>query len=217
MFGFGSTNKIANGVESWGIGPWRQSLKLAVSEVAKCFSSVTVIGFSLGGGLVAEYILSKDLDSKVESAVLLAPYLGTVENSFLAPIVSALGDTIDLDVVAKLASKEDIKVLESHPEAYNDAIPAKAANQVVNFGKTLDNMKSSEKTDLPVKVIYSEADKTVNLSKIDSFSRAHFNNLSIESIEKQHKIPHQLLIKHPGKEQIYDDFVEDVKSFIGKH
>ncbi len=75
--GFGSTAKVSN---AYTLKKWRTTVADAVEIMSPCYKKISLFGFSLGGALVSEFVLTKVSqhglykDIQIKSVGLLAPY-----------------------------------------------------------------------------------------------------------------------------------------------
>ncbi|BCS95469.1 hypothetical protein DSLASN_11010 [Desulfoluna limicola] len=210
--GFGGDTDLANRT---GYNAWQSTVKESLDVVCPHYSKVVVIGFSLGGTVVSDFLLNGESSCPtVKGAVLLAPYYspsvagGKVLNNMMAVFT----DSISLKKLYQLSANDDLKIPVSNPEYYNSDMPLKAVKEIVKYGEMLREQEHSMRVGVPVLFVYTEDDQTVNNKVSAAFIERNFSNSKTIKFSKEEKVRHQLAV--PVGNDRFDYFCETVISFI---
>ncbi len=210
--GFGGSTELANRTK---YKSWQSTLKNSIDLLSPCYSKIVLIGFSLGGTIVTDFLLNQNSQyPKLQGAVLLAPFYSpeTCCGEFLNDFVGLFTDSIPLTTLYKLSANEDLKIPISNPDYYNSDMPLKAVKEVIKFGKELKTQKFSNKISLPTLFVYNENDKTVNNEVSLDIIKKNFSNLKDIKFSKGKKVMHQLAV--PSGNEDFDIFSISIINFI---
>lgn len=202
--GFGSSANVANSYHS---ADWKNILTSSLEIFSRCFTEVSLLGFSTGGSIVTDFLLNNSALSsdgiyrdklKIKKASLLSPYFNA-SSLFAAMLGSAAGNfpsSISIPLLYKIYPSKDLEAFFKNPQYYNQDLPLKAASEVVNFGKELraTALKNNAHSSVPVFVSYSLADETIDIDLIPIFITKHFSDAQFFVYNKDAKIPHQISI-----------------------
>lgn len=198
IFGFGSSALVANSYKS---EQWSAQVKESFDLLASCYSKVHIIGFSLGSSLAANFVLSEshNISGKL---VLISPYfsLGQAAGNLAVTWISKAIASVGISTLYKVSSHPDLKMMISFPEEYNTEMPLSAASQVISFGsKVLDDHKEKQALDNAVMMVYSEADKTIDMDVAYRFVSDRFTKVEIMKYTANFGIPHQVTREEGNK------------------
>ncbi len=214
--GFGSSTKVAN---AFGKEDWKQSVANYVDLMSLCFKKIHLVGFSIGGGLVSNFMLSRpDVSEKgifrshrgdveIRSVSLLSPYYET-GSAAMDWMASELRDRFGLQGISiellynammwmnMPGAANDLKALDHFPSTFNSELPLEAAEQVRLLGEDLRSIDSDRRSEVPVFLSYSGRDQTMNPRAAHDFVKEHFaafdpkrDELVFPAIEG---VPHQI-------------------------
>ena len=211
--GFGGSTALANTADYM---QWKKVIPNSINLLSRCYEKVILIGFSLGGALVSEYLTSGRKHPQVEvvGAVLLAPYYAPK-----CPIVGcAVGlsdifdDSISLTKFYRAINNADLKIPIANPIYYNSDMPYKAVKQIIKFGKELRGRDVSTMVDIPILLAYTERDKTVHNGQSVTFAHKHFSDVRMIVYPKERNIKHQMTVR--AGNPLFDLFAGQVVRFV---
>ena len=194
--GFGGSTALANTADYM---QWKEVIPNSINLLSRCYEKVILIGFSLGGALVSEYLTSGRRHPQVEvvGAVLLAPYYAPK-----CPIVGcAVGlsdifdDSISLTKFYRAINNADLKIPIANPIYYNSDMPYKAVKEIIKFGKELRGRDVSTMVDIPILLAYTELDDTVHNGQSVTFAHKHFSDVRMIVYPKERDIKHQMTVR----------------------
>lgn len=217
--GFGSSVKIANAssVESW-----RLSLDIHARMLSKCFSSFSLVGFSLGGALSTDFTLNRYPDlyknkkiAQINSLLLLSPAIRPAENFVWLKANTTLifTDKVPFWLISKLKNDPDINEMMKEPEKYNQHFPVYVGKQLHRLANMLeDSIYRFNEHPLAVSLDYSQADSATDWEETRSFLTDSFFDVRIFSYEKKENVPHSLFLRDKNRvgEQIRQGLVRFV-------
>lgn len=206
--GFGSSAAAANAFTA---AEWRGSIDAAVSDLASCFPEIALIGFSLGGGLVADFAFNRasSLDGRAEIArlALLSPYLkpAVPMSALLNRAAQALseGQTVPLSTLlstSRLAGSEnrDLLIPLKYPRHYTEAMPLKAVDEILGFSEALSAIPQDRVLAIPAFLAYSEADQTIDWRRARDFVSHHFQHSTFYTYSAEKSVAHQIALADSG-------------------
>ena len=198
--GFGGSTKLANTSDYQN---WKLTVKKSIELLSPCFKKFVIIGFSLGGTIISDFILNQNIQEnyQIESIVLLAPFYkpkiwgGNVANSF----VNFFTNSVDLETLYKVSRNPDLLIPLSNPDYYNSAMPLNAIKQLYAFSDEITSLENSVTSDIPAFLIITEDDQTVDNEYSRYFVTKYFPNNEIFQFNKKDKIRHQFLVPEGNK------------------
>ena len=207
IYGFGSDGAVANQAT---LHDWKKSVKDAVQLVHTCYEKISLIGFSLGGGLSADFVL-KENPSYITSLVLMAPYFrpaskfGSLLNSFLNFFMSE----VSLEELFVLSSHPDLVIPLKYPGFYNETMPLQAVETILELKTEFEKLPSMEKSKIPMLLAYSEADQTVDFKYASELVTSHFTHTHFRVSHLEENIPHQVAVSSPQNqpEALFEDII----------
>lgn len=213
--GFGSSAKVANQYDS---SDWRNEVVEDVNLLGDCFSEIALAGFSTGGSLVTDFLLTDpklakngiyDGRFRIRSAAIFSPYYrsnaGAMDWLDSILVGTNLTQEIRVSTLYRFSRNRDLRAPLAYPVYYNAEFPLIAAAQVVELGKKIEGIGPDRKSAVPLWVAYSESDRTIKTEIIPPFIAGHFPDAKTFVIPKQAKIPHQILVlddKNDGKKML---------------
>ncbi len=210
--GFGGSTALANQTK---YEQWQSTLTKSIDLLNPCYSKIIIIGFSLGGTIVSDFLIN-DLPKyqEVIGAILLAPYYEQkmFGGEFINTFFDIFSDSISLKTLYKISGNEDLKIPISNPDHYNSDMPIKALKEIIKFRKNIRCQEYIKKVNIPILFIYTEDDQTVsNLASI-KFTRKHFDHLTVLKFNQNKKIRHQFSL--PAGNPEFDIFCNSIIDFI---
>lgn len=142
IFGFGSTVKVAN-LSS--VEEWQSAMNFHYATLSRCFKSIALMGFSLGGGLATDFVLNRypryleQGYGKINSLLLLSPAIrpsekfGRVKAAFTLPFT----DAVPFWLISKLKNDPDIDQMMKEPEVYNQYFPVHVGLSLIDLADIL--------------------------------------------------------------------------------
>lgn len=194
-----------------------QDIDSLFEKVNNYFPSVPafIFGHSMGGGLVAAYMLA--YQSKAAGVILSAPAMKPDDNVSplllkLSALISAVFPrlkVLKLDATKISHDTVEVEKYKSDPLVYSQAIPARTAYQILRVIKYIES--NSKEFHLPVLLLHGTGDELTNPKGTEKFFRA------ISSENKTfHRYPdlYHELINEPEKDSIIADILEWVEERI---
>ncbi len=212
LMGFGGDTELANRT---GYNTWRSAVKESLDVLCPHYSKVVVIGFSLGGTVVSDFLLNGESKCPtVKGAVLLAPYYSpsVAGGKFFNHMMAVFTDSVSLKSLYQLSANEDLMIPVSNPDYYNSSMPLTAVKEIVKYGEELRKQEHSGRVGLPVLFVYTEDDQTVNNKVSAAFIERNFSNAETIKFSKEEKVRHQLAV--PVGNDRFDFFCDSVINFI---
>ena len=206
--GFGVTADYAN---RSGVEDWRRTIVNGLDLLAGCYERVAIAGFSLGGGLTADFVFDHpngDFASPIHperalrltSAALLSPYIAASESASSGWARAALDrvagfwPTLELWKIA-LFSGSGIRSALLYPDEYLDAMPMLAVRRLLEFGRRFEEIdRAGVVSNVPATLAYSEADDTIDWRKAAAFVARHFVSARTFAIPRSYRVEHQILL-----------------------
>ncbi len=201
--GFGQDTAQANGSS---LEQWRQAIPDAIDFLRPCFQSVHLMGFSLGGALVSDFVLRDDLRQyqayhgvTIKSVALFAPYYAPEMPgiNLLTHMADLFTDSVTLKTAYRFSGNRDLHIPLSNGGFYNDAMPLKAVLITLRLGEQLRGIEASRTSRLPVFLAATDYDRTVDTEAGKAFVTSHFPAHELMILERSQRAVHQL-ITPPG-------------------
>ncbi len=211
---------------------WQESVKDNIDFMKQHFSHISLVGYSIGAGLLADYSLRNELDEKIKSLTLLSPFykgapwqvtfLGATVTGGLLSTLNKLFKVkkIKLETVDKIVKGKyrDLDIILKDKVNYTQVFSVKAATTLMQLTRSLKLIRNSKSIDIPVFLGYSKADQTISWRYAKRFTKRHFKNIeSTYIINKEQAVPHEIVV--PDKE-LNPNFLElfsGVSDFISSH
>jgi len=231
--GFGGGHRIADRFE---LAAWTRGVGDALARAGSCHRSASLVGYSVGGGLLAERLLSTTGEGEqgepleVRSLVLLSPYvqtagwmapaLGTrVRAGFLHFLRSGLRlRRVSLRAVHELSRRRyrDLEALLDEPQVYDQRFSLRAGINMLHLSRRLDRLPRNAASEVPTFLAFTEADRTVSWSRSEAFVRRRFRHLEANvRYEREAGIPHQIVV--PAVNPRAEDLFAAIADFVGRH
>ncbi len=227
--GFGSGHEVA---DKFDLDAWRTSMREVIEVGTACSGELALVGYSIGGGLVADFLLSSTLaaSNSVRSVVLLSPYIETA--GWMAPALRArprAGFMHGLRSVLRLRSLRletlyrwsrsryrDLEVLLAHPEIYDRNFSLKAGLNMLRLTRRLRSIAPDAASELPTLLAYSEADRTVGWAFTHAFVERHFPATDpVIRYPASDRIPHQIVV--PEVNSAHQELFAEIAGFLERH
>ena len=197
MYRFGGDTESASGAS---LADWRQSLLDAIDLLARECDEISLVGFSLGGGLMVDYLLrtaEQEGKNPVHKIVLVAPYCRNYMfgGRALASLTSLFTSSLPLSTLYSISHHGDLMVPASYPEYFNKDLPLQAVSTIFDLGDALESSSVGIKSSSPVLALLSEKDAVVDAGQTTKFLHHHFADLSIINYPSEKEIRHQILIR----------------------
>jgi carboxylesterase len=210
--GFGGNTKLANAIK---YSSWRLELQQSIDLLKPYYSRIILIGFSLGGTIITDFLLNNDYrETNINGVILLAPYYSPkmLGGEFFNNLFSLFTDSISLKSLYGISGNQDLLIPLSNQEYYNSDMPLKAVDEIIGFCKEIKSIKPQSKLLLPSLLIYTQDDQTVNNKESVQLLKNLFENLMILTFDKNKKVRHQLAVPSGNKE--FEELCHYVINFI---
>ncbi len=199
LSGFGRSTNVA---ASSGSEDWLTHTRGQLEAAQLCLAKVQVIGFSLGALVETRVLLDYPaLQDKIGSFTLVAPALIIRKNSLLSASASVLGPFNSTPRVTTLASmarrigNHDLDIPEAHPDFFNTELPLSNIKQLTSLAASVDYPLFA-KFKVPIKVIYSETDRTVDGLTGAQLISEYASGTTTFAIPLEANVPHQILLSN---------------------
>ncbi len=217
--GFGSSTKIANRFKIDFVRPF---LDIQYLRLSKCFEEINLIGFSLGGALVTDFVLSryhhyyaKSRHAKVKSLALLSPSIRP-RNYHAAKFSKMLAclykEEISLSLLSKITNNGEIAEMKKKPDVHCQSFPLNLGGELVKLANQLQKSKRPQFDlhPLPTNLYYSELDQSADWRASREFITETFEEVKIRSFSINDDLPHGLNINKDDEygEEIRRDLLE---------
>ena len=217
IYGFGGDTQLANTAS---IEDWKSTLRDSISYLAPCYNEFTLIGFSLGGTILIDFILSeipRTEDITINSVVLIAPYYKSnfLGSRIINTVLSVLMKSISLKTLYKVSHHSDLPTPLNNPQYYNNEIPLNAISELFKFDDHLENLSLSSRSKIPTLLITSEYDKTIERKEVEKFVSDNFTDIEIICYKKEKKIRHQILV--PEANRYLESTNSSILKFVNSH
>jgi len=212
--GFGGNTDLANATP---YTAWQQTLETGIKRLSPFYPNIILAGFSMGGTIVTDFLVQDNGQSKnIKGAVLMAPYYSPNAKAavWLNWFMGLFKETVSLETIYKFQPSPDMFIPMSNPGYYNDALPMKAADQIIKLGKRVQKDVVGKKIPVPVLLVYTEFDQTVDNNISLDLAEKHFENAQIVAFEKDQKVVHQVAL--PVGNGSFDTLKDAVIGFIEK-
>jgi esterase/lipase len=198
IFGFGSDANVAGEAT---LEDWKLSVTAAVRMMRACFQKINLMGFSLGGGLSASYVL-KEKPTDIASLTLLSPYFKPHAwySKMVNSVVTAFTDSIKLTRLFNLSCQPkppchpDLEIPLAFHDYYNEFMSMSAVKTIHEFRDELKDIPSHEASPIHTAIAYSEADNTVDTKFAMQYTLEHFSKVRGWIAPKRKGIPHQITV-----------------------
>jgi esterase/lipase len=198
--GFGGSTKLANESNHTS---WQLTLKNSINLISQFYPKIFLIGFSLGGAIVTDFILNNDdSESKIQGAILLAPFFSPkmFAANFINSSLCIFTDSISLQTLYRLSRNEDLIIPMANPDYYNSEMPLSAVKKIIKFGRDIRSNNFHKSNELPILYVYTEDDQSVDNAISEGFVKENFLNLKIIKFEEDKKVRHQFAVPVGNRE-----------------
>lgn len=157
--GHGSTYKISNTYKNT---RWIKDIKEQLNLVTECFSEVRAVGFSTGGLLLHNYLMTEPTPKNLTGLHLVSPYFIQRFGGFFDRVLGFFVNGISVDTAYFISRFRDLKVMTIDRQYYHQNIPIDTALQVKDLGLKVYDMRGASQLKIPVQLFLSEGDWTVD-------------------------------------------------------
>ncbi|MBY0413925.1 MAG: alpha/beta hydrolase [Bdellovibrionales bacterium] len=190
--GHGSSSFVSN---QYKYERWIKEMKIQLELVTDCFSEVRASGFSTGGLLLHNYVLTEKIPASLKSLHLVSPFFIQRFGGFFERILGVFVNGMSVDTAYFISRFRDLKVMTIDKQNYNQNIPIDTAFQVKELGQKVYGMKESSqefsKIQIPVQVFLSEGDWTVDTDSTKEVMNRDYENVQLVWYEGSE--PHHLM------------------------
>tara|TARA_R110000868_G_scaffold405692_1_gene685383 strand:- start:7490 stop:8491 length:1002 start_codon:yes stop_codon:yes gene_type:complete len=226
--GFGAVSEIN---EKYNFEHWRAGVASNIELVSKCYSSIGVIGYSIGAGMLVDHLLSENISSKIKSVTLLSPFfkghswqvpaLGTTFSKSLLNLMRYVlrVEKVKLTTVDKLVrgSYKDLKVLIDDPDTYTQSFSVISGKALMDITRALKAKDKKAKSELPTFLAYSKSDQTISWRFADRYVEQHFTNIDDSFVlEKELSIPHEIVVPNLELNPSYPELYQRINQFLSR-
>lgn len=205
--GFGANVEVS---QLYRFPDWVQAVEESLRWGRSCFNRVYVVGYSVGGGLIAHHVLTPDHET-VDGQVLLSPYFkgapwqqtwagAVAAKSFLAILKSIFRfKEISLDRINRVTrgNYRDLDILLDDPATYDQSFALRARMNMSDLTRALKAVPNRRTSDIPTAVAFSAADQTISRKYALKFSGRHFSDLrGTLVLAEDEQIPHEIVTPH---------------------
>lgn len=190
LYGFGGNGQAANAGK---LSLWREQIQSTVKKLSRCYKKISIGGISLGGALALDYVVNNKSEN-ISSLILLSPYFDvsqSIAKSLIDPLL-ILKKSVDLSTLYSLSRSSDLTEVIKNQSFYSDIMPFFALKEIFALSEELKYKKSIRKKSMPVLVVISEYDMTINLASAVETPQKHFSDISYFTIGKKFQVPHQI-------------------------
>ncbi len=197
VMGFGTSPKNANHIK---MADYRENVHSNFNRLKECYSDVSLVGMSWGGGLANDFVLNDPLGAEVKSLILLSPYLKAKQwgaesiNVWTSKYVDVLPSW-----VAGVTAPNDHRVFKLFPQYHTPGLPLLTEIESLKFCDSLPTIDSEKiasqksiQSTVPTFLVTSDADETVDPKFAREYVSIHYPNLTVLTYEKSLNIPHQV-------------------------
>jgi esterase/lipase len=191
--GFGGSTWMANHTSR---SAWKRTFEESFGDLSRCYPKIALGGFSLGGGLVLDFVLRNgELDS-ISSIFLLAPYVKPKMRGtrILSRCAGFFCNSISLKTLETISANDDLRIPVRNPGYYNRGLPLEAVHEISLFSRDLLRNRRKRVLGLPVFLAFSESDHTVDVEAALKFVTRRFSLTSVYTVPDYEKVPHQIAI-----------------------
>ena len=225
--GFGANVEVS---QLYRFPDWVQAVDESLHWGKNCFSRVFVVGYSIGGGLIAHHVLAADHET-VDGQVLLSPFfkgapwqqtwVGAVATKgFLGFLKTVFRfKKISLERIASIThgNYRDLEILLEDPTIYDQSFALRAGMNISDLTRALKSVPNRETSGVPTAVAISASDQTISKKYALKFSERHFSDLrSTLVLAEEEQIPHEIVVPHdelnPAFEKVADWVVAQLQS-----
>lgn len=212
LYGFGAYGEVANEGK---LPIWKNQIRAAVKDLSTCFKKITIGGLSLGAALATDYVLTAK-DPKITSLVIMAPYFDVAQpmtKSFVSPL-SMVTESTSLSLLYTMSRSDDLIEILKNKQYYSEVMPYMTLQELFKFSAEYNVRETLVKSKVPVFLVYSDFDTTINLEKAESVPKKHFKTVNVYKLPKSLKVPHQITFAEANPK--FDEMVKKIRFFILK-
>jgi len=205
--GFGANVEVS---QLYRFPDWVNAVEESLQWARHCFNKVYVVGYSVGGGLIAHHVLAPDRQT-VDGQVLLSPFFkgapwqqtwaGAVATKGLLAVLKSVFQfkKISLQRIARITrgNYRDLKILLEDPAIYDQFFAMRAGMNISDLTRALKSIPNRMTSDVPTAVAISASDQTISRKYALKFSERHFSDLrSTLVLAEEEQISHQIVVPH---------------------
>lgn len=187
--GHGSSADIANTYKN---SRWTQEMKVQLELVTSCFEEVRAAGFSTGGLLLHQYILTNPAPASLKSLHLVSPFFIQRFGGFFDRILGFFINGISVDTAYFISRFRDLKVMTIDRQFYHQNVPVDAGLQVKELGQKIYDMNNNPQIKIPIQLFLSEGDWTVDTDATKLVINRDYENVQLNWYKGSE--PHHLMV-----------------------
>jgi esterase/lipase len=228
--GFGANVEVS---QLYRFPDWVQAVEESLHWGKNCFGRVFVVGYSVGGGLIAHHVLAADHET-IDGQVRLSPFFkgapwqqtwagAVAARSFLAILKTIFRfKKISLERVASITrgNYRDLNILLEDPATYDQSFALQAGMNISDLTRALKAVPNRTSSDVPTAVAISESDQTISRKYALKFPERHFSDIRDTLVlAEEEQIPHEIVVPHdelnPAFGKVADWVVGQLRSMSG--
>jgi carboxylesterase len=211
--GFGSTAPIAN---QHRFSDWQRGVAEDVRLLSLCYDKIILGGFSLGGAILTDYLLSQSsYPSEILGLFALSPFYdsSSVFLDFLQNILGSVKDSYSYSFMHSMSGNGDLTVILQYPQFYLTHFPMLASKEVIKLGEQIRTKAANQTLTVPFFLSYSQADSVIN-NKVARlvYNQTFVNRKSHLVYSEELEIPHQ--ITRPEANPYLQELLERLEEFV---
>lgn len=215
--GFAGTAKIAN---QYSYKVWQKWLSLEMEQLKSCFDEIYLVGFSTGGLLIHDYLMTHSDLNKVKGASLLSPYFETngLFNTIVQKTASTVLNEISTELVYRLFGFPEVEVMIKRPDNYLQKIPLKTTQEIVALGKINQKYKAEKQLPVPNVTMVSDDDVLIDIGVANDVTLKNFVTRfwkdygSGRFFSREKRVPHHIMC--PEVSPVADSVQLKVQQFV---
>ena len=211
---------------------WRNCITDSIDLMSLACHDISLVGYSIGGGIVVDYLMGGEVSSKVTSVSLLSPFLkganwqlpffGTVAAKIVLSLLAGRSRLrgITLHKINKISGGlyTDLPTLLEDADTYSQSFTFESAIKLMDLFAAIKRIETDDANALPVFFAYTECDKTINWRYAQRYIAKHFNHVQDTFvIPKELAVPHEIIVNklsvNPDARALYKkvaDFIRKV-------
>lgn len=206
--GWGSSPQVAN---MYGRREWRKSVDDSYRLLSKCFSSMAVVGFSMGAALAMDFVFDRYDTLRAEiggarlnSANFVSPFMRFKGwKLWLAyHFYSRIGNQVSLVELKRRAGRmptPDLDIMIANPGLYGQFLPLPAITEILKLRDDLQASRAVVGKDLKVLMATSLGDGVTDQRISREFAIDHFPNIRLLQFPATlaQPVPHMMYLHDP--------------------
>lgn len=215
--GFAGTAKIAN---QYSYKVWQKWLSIEMEQLKSCFDQIYLVGFSTGGLLIHDYLMTHDDLTKIKGASLLSPYFETsgIFNTVVQKTASTILNEFSTELVYKLFGFPEVEVMLKRPQNYLQSVPLKTTQEIVALGKINQRYKAEKPLPVPNMTLVSDNDQLIDIDVANKVTYKNFITRywddygSSRFFSREKRVPHHIMC--PEVSPVADTVRNKVDQFV---